>query len=257
MNPPLWSVPGLATVLAIAAFSLCVGYGTYCWVQVLRNRLPGVRWWEGIGLEGRGLSDLGHQYLRRFYRSLAIGVMVLFVRALVPAGSPMPPSDLPQGPPRPIEEAVWEAVLAAYATHAFPSVADSVRAKLPAPVGGAPSPAPVILLARRDSSEAPYHRPWLESLAARSLVTSVCRALGAGYCSESEVKTYLELHDPQFVAPDTAVVTVYEQGVDWSSCGHWHRSIGGDLTVEFRLAHVAGRWTIISRHVLDASTISC
>jgi hypothetical protein len=255
VNPPLWSASGLAAVSEFAAFLLCCAYGVYSWFQVLRNRQPGVQW---VGLTGRGLTDLGQRYLRRFYGAMVVGIMVGWIgwgSARNP--SPTPSTEPPEGMPQPTQEVVWEAVLAAYATHTFPSIADSVRSKLPAAPSGQLSPAPVVLLPRRDSTEAPYHRPWLQSLVTRSLVTSVCPALGPGYCPEGEVKTYLELHDPQFVAEDTALVAVYEQGVDWSSCGHWHRSVGGDLTVEFLLARVSGGWTIISRHVLDASTISC
>jgi hypothetical protein len=71
------------------------------------------------------------------------------------------------------------------------------------------------------------------------------------------VKTFLEFHDPKFTAPDTAVVAVYEQGIDWSTCGRGGGGFGGDLTVEFRLARTPTGWAIIWRDQLEGSTIIC
>jgi hypothetical protein len=194
-------------------------------------------------------------------RRFALPALLLFPLSACPhAGrvapeSTVPLSDLPQGTARPAEEAIWEALLAGYAAHAFPSEGDMVRMTLAATGSGSGGRAPVVLLAR-DASDSPYHRAWLESLAARSLVASVCLPTGPGYCPGSEVTTYLRLRDPEFATPDTAVVTVYELGIDPSSCGHGG-GFAGSLTVQFRLVRTPAGWIIISREQLQGSSIIC
>lgn len=203
MNPPLWSVQTVAAILAGTAFAACVLYAAVCWVRVLQNRLPGVSRWQPLGFTGDTLNERGRRYLRRFWISFVVGVVVLLASDLIPQQHAMTPAELPDGPLRPNEEAVWEAVLAGYATHAFPSVGDSVHAELDVRDSLRFRPVPVVLLGRRDTGETPYGRSWLESISARSLVASVCPATGPGYCPGGQIKTYLELYDPEFVTLDT------------------------------------------------------
>lgn len=50
---------------------------------------------------------------------------------------------------------------------------------------------------------------------------------------------------------------VYEQGIDWESCGGFRGGVGADVTVEFRLARTPDGWIIVGRKPSHGSTIAC
>ncbi len=64
--------------LLVLWFLVCWAYAAYCWVTVLRERAPGVRWWAPV-LSGDSLSDQGQRYARRFLASVLLGVVPILL----------------------------------------------------------------------------------------------------------------------------------------------------------------------------------
>jgi hypothetical protein len=196
--------------------------------------------------------------------SLRISTAVLFLAIAVGCSRTtvtdvVPTPDLgflPDGPARPEHEATWTAVLRAYRDGSVPTQGDLILETRRAMGGAGGGPAPIVLMARRDSSYIPFRRAWLDSILTAQLVDYVCVAPEEASCPGTFVATFLSLGDPKIEADSAATVFVEEVGLQPSACGAGS-SMGGFMHMTHRLRRAHGGWRATSRTLGVSGTTYC
>ncbi len=201
---------------------------------------------------------LGGRAVSPFRASLpALLLSLSFPIPRTPASAQHAPT--PEHALSPHAEAIWRAILRAYASGGIRSEGDvTLAANRATGVGEQRNRPRVVLMARLGTQALTYRRPWLDSLTANGTVDAVCSAATTEDCPDSVMTTFLRLAQPVFTSDSAATVEVSDEALNPAACRrHAGAILGGVMQTRVDLRERGELWAVVGSTMEIGGTTVC